>query len=154
MENTKRVMLIKGGQTSEVVSQALKDIVSAFTAPRTASHTSTEHSLHTCVYSHIIVCCHFSYLYLCVHMCIDHLCCCTHKRHTYHYAPSKGKGHWMTRSHCEHNGILDMRQTDARTFESLSFFLLCASVSMQYVLKKPCAVMFKRFAPKTAGSYR
>ena len=30
MENTKRVMLIKGGQTSEVVSQALKDIVSVF----------------------------------------------------------------------------------------------------------------------------
>ena len=64
VENTKRVMLIKGGQTSEVVSQALKDIVSAFAAPRTASHTSTEHSVHTCVYSHIIVCCHFSYLYL------------------------------------------------------------------------------------------
>ena len=30
VENTKRVMLIKGGQTSEVVSQALKDLVSVF----------------------------------------------------------------------------------------------------------------------------
>ena len=28
VENTKRVMLIKGGQTSEVVSQALRDLVS------------------------------------------------------------------------------------------------------------------------------
>lgn len=35
VENTKRVMLIKGGQTSEVVSQALKDIVSVFIALRT-----------------------------------------------------------------------------------------------------------------------
>ena len=86
VENTKRVMLIKGGQTSEVVSQALKDIVSAFTAPRTASHTSLN-TLYIRVYIHIslyvvtlVTFIYYSFVLLYSQKTYVSLCTCKHQK--------------------------------------------------------------------------